>query len=157
MTEHYLTPNLAELPSLDDDAIDDARFRGADRHWSSLGMLFDRYAKEQGLTYAALGKRIRRTRSQVQRWMQSPANMTLSSAGLLAEGLDADLEVVLVPRGPSLERENYAHPCVRAAEHYVVMYSKPMIVELGVCMVAAETSTTPKQDVTTTQFRAAYA
>lgn len=124
MTEGKLTPNLAQLPALDDDAREDAMFRAADRHWIALGLLFDRYAKEQDLTYAALGKRIKRSRSQVQRWLQSPANMTLASAGLLAEGLDAYLEVSVIPRGPiETNVRNYAHPCVRAAEQFVVHYS----------------------------------
>lgn len=145
MTEPQLTPKLAELPILDEDAVDDARARSADRHWAELGRLFDRYAKEQGLTYAALAKRIGRSRSQVQRWLSAPHNMTFSSAGLLAEGLNADVVVQITPRLPQDWKCNYAHPCVRAAEDAALhmIYSKPLRVDPTLSAIATTPSTAP--------------
>ena len=136
MTERPLTPKLDELPILDEDAVDDARFRSADRHWIELGRLFDRYAQEQGLSYATLARRIRRTRSQVQRWLNAPHNMTFASAGLLAEGLDADFRVQIVPRGPKATAVNYAHPCERAAQDVSLIYSKPLSIDPSIYAIS---------------------
>lgn len=101
---------IAELPPLDDDERDDACYRGRDRAWATLVRLFDQYNREQGLTYEALGKRIRRSRSQVQRWLSSSFNMNLKSLGLLAEGLDAELIIEVRARVHDEDRGNYCHP-----------------------------------------------
>ena len=107
---------IAELPPLDEDQLDLACVRGPDRSWATLVKLFDRYHREQGLTYEALGKRIKRSRSHVQRWLAAPFNMSLKSLGLLAEGLDADLVIEVRPRVPEIRGTNYAHPSERAKE-----------------------------------------
>lgn len=101
---------VADLPVLDDDERDDACFRGRDRAWSALVGLYDHYHRSQGLSYEKLAKRISRTRSQVQRWLSSPFNMNLKSFGLLAEGLDADLVIEVVPRLPERQGSNQCHP-----------------------------------------------
>lgn len=101
---------IADLPPLDEDDRDDACFRAQDRAWSTLARLFDHYSREEGLTYEALGKRIKRSKSQVQRWLSSSFNMNLKSLGLLAEGLDADLVIEVHARVGTNERSNYCHP-----------------------------------------------
>lgn len=111
MTDDILSKcRIAHLPVLTTDEIEDARFRGADRGWAALADLFDKYAEGENLSYAMVARRIDRPRSQVQRWMQGPYNMTLQSLGLLTEALDADLEVRVIPRCVN-DRTNYHHPC----------------------------------------------
>ena len=109
MHEHQ---KITDLPALTEEQVDDARFRTQDQLWAVIGDLFDKRAETENLNYAELARRIGRTRSQVQRWLTSSHNMTACSAGLLAEGLNADLNVELVPRIQSVNRSvNYSHPC----------------------------------------------
>lgn len=108
---------LAKMHPLTHEEAEDAAFRVRDRLWAEIADLFDKLQEEHGLTYADLGRRIGRSRSQVQRWLDAPINMTMSSAGLLIEGLNADIEVRICER---LERlTNRAHPCDEAAAHLV--------------------------------------
>lgn len=100
---------IAQLPVLDEEARDDACYRAQDRAWSALVSLFDHYNRAENLSYEALGKRISRSRSQVQRWLGSSFNMNLKSLGLLAEGLDADLSIEVKPRQAAAEAA-YCHP-----------------------------------------------
>lgn len=113
MTENTV---IAELPQLDDDERDDAAFRARDRAWAALVNLFDEYSRSQGLTYEALGKRVKRSKSQVQRWLSSPFGMNIKSLGLLAEGLDADLIIEVTPRQASSPRANHKHPRIIVRE-----------------------------------------
>lgn len=115
MTDPRQLAFLANLPPLTREEQDDACFRVRDRLWAEIGSLYDQYEEEQDLSYADVGRRISRSRSQVQRWLAAPMNMTLSSAGLLAEGLDADLLVLLQPRAAGEPmRANRIHPCEAA-------------------------------------------
>lgn len=116
---------IAELPPLDEDQRDDACYRGRDRAWSGLVSLYDHYNRSQGLTYEALGKRIKRSRSQVQRWLSSSYNMNLKSLGLLAEGMDADLMIEVKPRGSSTYETNYCHPREAARAHRATISIEP--------------------------------
>ena len=101
---------IADLPRLDEDARDDACYRGQDRAWSSLVALYSHYRDTEGLSYEKLGWRIKRSRSQVQRWLASSFNMNLKSFGLLAEGLNADVLLDVVPRCAAIPATNYCHP-----------------------------------------------
>lgn len=98
------------LPILDEDERDDAEFRAKDRAWAALIDVFEDRKQDDGLNYQILGNRIGRSRKQVQRWLSSSVNMTLSSVGLLAEGMDADLLIDIRKRqlGPHLP--NHVHP-----------------------------------------------
>lgn len=110
MTEEQLNLPIAELPPLDEEERLDAAFRGKDLGWSAIARLFDHYRRTENLTYSALGERIHRPRSQVQRWIASPFGMNLSTLGILAEGLNADLRIEVVPRTKSVFGANYCHP-----------------------------------------------
>lgn len=111
------------LPALTEDEIDDALFRGRDRAWVAVAGLFDHKCESQKLTYQALGDRINRKKSQVHYWLSGAGNMTLKTMGLLAEGMDADLEIKLVPRCVEDFSHNYCHPVV-SAESTILLYSK---------------------------------
>jgi hypothetical protein len=111
-------PDLKALPKLTEDEIDDAMFRIRDRIWAELADLYLRYNEESGLSYADVGRRIRRSRSQVQRWLGAPINMTLSSAGLLAEALAAEPDFKLRLKAGS-HGANRAHPCEEARAQLV--------------------------------------
>jgi len=89
---------VASLPPVDEKDLDIASAWARDALWAAVADLFHRYQEEEGLSYADVARRIGRTRSQVHRWLTAPMNMTLCSAGLLAEGLDADLRIELAPR-----------------------------------------------------------
>ena len=99
---------IAQLPPLGDEARDDASYRAQDRAWSVLVSLFDHYNRTENLSYEALGRRIKRSRSQIQRWLSSSFNMNMGSFGLLAEGLDADVIIDVRPRSQA-DRET-RHP-----------------------------------------------
>jgi hypothetical protein len=101
---------ISNLPRLDEEERDDACYRGQDRAWSSLVGLYDYHRTTEGLTYEKLGWRIKRSRSQVQRWLTSSYNMGLKSFGLLAEGLNADVVIDVVPRSAPSDVCNYCHP-----------------------------------------------
>lgn len=101
---------IAELPVLSEEQRDDAAFRAKDLGWAAVVRLFDHYADTQKLSYQKLGERIKRSRSHVQRWLASPFNLSLSSLGLLAEGLDADLVISLKPRRSPASGINICHP-----------------------------------------------
>lgn len=116
---------IADLPSLDEDERDDACYRGRDRAWSSLVALYDHYSRTQNLTYEALGRRIKRSRSQVQRWLSSSFNMNLKSLGLLAEGMDADLVIDVRPRACSTYETNYCHPREAARARLAAIAAEP--------------------------------
>lgn len=105
---------IADLPVLDDDAREDAEFRARDRAWSALIRVFDQHQRSEQLSYEKLGRRIGRSRSQVQRWLSSAFNMNLRSIGLLAEGLNADLVIEVRPRAPATPGANYCHPAEAA-------------------------------------------
>lgn len=110
---------ISDLPVLTEDEKDDAAFRIRDRLWAEIADLYDKYREENGLSFAVLGRRIGRSRSQVQRWLSAPMNMTLASAGLLVEGLNAEPDLCIRPRSESLS--NRAHPCDEAAAQLVYM------------------------------------
>lgn len=101
---------FALLPILDEEEREDAEFRAKDRAWAALIDVFEDRKQLDGLNYQVLGDRIGRSRKQVQRWLASSVNMTLSSVGLLAEGMDADLFIDIRKRqaGPLLP--NHVHP-----------------------------------------------
>ena len=110
---------ISQLSVLDDDERDDAEFRARDRAWSALVHLFDHYQRTENLNYETLGRRIKRSRSQVQRWLHSAFNMNLRSLGLLAEGLDAELVIDVRPRTKSQLGLNYCHPAESARARLV--------------------------------------
>lgn len=110
MIEEQLSLPIADLPPLSEDERDDAAFRGRDRAWSAVAELFDHYRRTENLTYSALGQRINKSRSQVQRWISSPFGMNMASLGLLAEGLNADLDIRLTPRVSVCWGSNHHHP-----------------------------------------------
>lgn len=113
---------IIDLEPLSEDEIEDAEFRGKDRAWSSLVKLFEERRAGEGLTYEQLGARIGKPKTQVHRWISSPFKMTLRACGLLAEGLDADLEINVVPRGLENRCINHLHPSDAAREW--VIFSK---------------------------------
>jgi transcriptional regulator with XRE-family HTH domain len=106
---------IADLPPLTEEEREVAAFRVRDRIWAAIGDLFDRYREEEGLSFADLGRRIDRPRSQIQRWLRAPVNMTFASAGLLAEGLDADVVVRVERRSMPAVGVNSGHPSDDAA------------------------------------------
>jgi len=108
-TEFQL-PLFSSLPPLDEDELDDAEFRAKDRAWSALVAVFEDRKDCDGLNYQILGDRIGRSRKQVQRWLSSSVNMTLRSIGLLAEGMDADLDIRVQKRTHCDSRVNHVHP-----------------------------------------------
>lgn len=118
-------PRIADLPPLTEEQVDDALFRIKDRLWALLGDYFDKHAETEQLSYADLARRIGRPRSQVQRWLASSHNMTVGSAGLLAEGLNADLEMLLRSKSYGRARGNYAHPCEDASAFMTLVPSIP--------------------------------
>ena len=89
---------IAEMPELSQDDLTDAGFRARDRAWAALADLIDQLREEEGITYKKLGHRIGKKKSQVHKWLNSPCNVTLYSLGLLAEGMDADLNIDLSRR-----------------------------------------------------------
>lgn len=106
---------FSDLPALTEEERDDARFRGKDLFWSRLVGLYDEIAEtDASLSYQTLGDRVGLSRSQVQRWLDSPQNMTLQSAALLAEGLDADFAFDIVRRHLAAS-SNECHPADAAA------------------------------------------
>ncbi|RYZ90712.1 MAG: hypothetical protein EOP06_07585 [Proteobacteria bacterium] len=111
-----------DMPPLTIDEIDDALFRGRDRAWLAAAGMFDQKRVEGNITYQALADRIDRKKSQVHYWLKSASNMTLKTLGLLAEGMDSDLEIRLVPRIAEVGFRNYCHPSV-VAENIIVMKS----------------------------------
>ena len=130
---------IADLPALSEEEQKLAAFRARDVLWALIGDLFDRYREEELLTFAALGRRVGRSRSQVQRWLSSPNNLTLQSAGLLAEGLDADFCMTIQPRVEEKFGNNYSHPCETAAATLVktTVNAIPSPVNLGSLTTAA--------------------
>lgn len=113
MTEEIVAP-LTSLPALTEDELNDAAFRAQDLGWAVLLAAFTKRQEAEGLTYKALGERIGRSKQQVQRWLSSPFGMSTRTLGLLAEGLDMDLGIVLEPRTEQDPRSNYMHPSERA-------------------------------------------
>lgn len=101
---------IADLPVLNVEERDDAAFRAKDLAWSALARIFDHYAETQKLTYEKVGQRIKRSKSHIQRWFASPFNMSLKSLGLLAEALNADLMISLIPRDQLKGGNNQFHP-----------------------------------------------
>ena len=53
---------------------------------------FRELERSEGLTQAALAERMGRTRAQISRWMSSPGNMTIASAGELLMAMGRKLE-----------------------------------------------------------------
>lgn len=102
--------DVADLPPLTADERDDAAFRAKDLGWAALVRVYDEVSATQPMSYQKLGARIRRSRSHVQRWLSSPFNLSLSSLGLLAEGLNADLMISLRPRTGAGILTNFCHP-----------------------------------------------
>ena len=101
---------FASLPALDEDELEDAEFRAKDRAWAALIEVYEDRKSSDGLNYKLLGDRIGRSRKQVQRWLSSSVNMTLGSIGLLAEGMDADLDIRIYKRVHEHAQVNFAHP-----------------------------------------------
>lgn len=113
MTERTVAA-LSSLPALSEEELNDAAFRAQDLGWAVLLDAFTHRQENEGLTYKALGDRIGRSKQQVQRWLSSPFGMSTRTLGLLAEGLDMDLDIVLEPRLEPDARSNYMHPAERA-------------------------------------------
>jgi hypothetical protein len=101
---------LQEVAPLNADEISDAAFRGRDLAWAAAVDAFVQREETEGLTYQALGDRIGKSRSQVHRWLSSPFNMNIGSLGLLAEGLNSDLQIHLVPKCRHDGSTNHSHP-----------------------------------------------
>lgn len=110
MVDHPEWRQLSLLPKLDEDEIDDAEFRPRDRAWASLVRIFNERKRTEGLTYEQLGERIGKPRAQVHRWLSSSMKTTMKSLGLLAEGLDSDIVIDVVPRVELDVQTNQAHP-----------------------------------------------
>jgi transcriptional regulator with XRE-family HTH domain len=110
MVDHLNWRPFSELDTLDQDEIDDAEFRPRDRAWAGLVRLFNERKRLEGLTYEQLGDRIGKPRAQVHRWLSSSMKTTMKSLGLLAEGLDADLVIDIIPRIEHDTSTNQAHP-----------------------------------------------
>jgi hypothetical protein len=102
--------NLKDLGQLDEDELDDADFRPKDRAWSALVCLFEERKARENLTLEQLGNRIGKSRAEVHRWISSPYKLSFRGFGLLAEGLDADIEINLQPRCTVTRCANVAHP-----------------------------------------------
>ncbi|WP_257554167.1 hypothetical protein [Sphingobium sp. CFD-2] len=115
-------PLFACLPALEEDELDDAEFRAKDRAWAALVHVYEDRKECDGLNYQILGDRIGRSRKQVQRWLSSSMNMTLRSIGLLAEGMDADLDIQVRKRLACDPRANYVHPS-EAARSWVTFHN----------------------------------
>lgn len=118
MTEHLPPPSSNMLT---EDQRDIAAARARDRLWRAVRLYFDDQHADHGLSFAELGRRIGRTRSQVQRWLSSPASMTPASAGLICEGLDAELKISVQPRAKVRDGSNHVHP--GEVKTMVVMYA----------------------------------
>lgn len=131
MTENqeFQLPLFSTLPHLDLDELEDAEFRGKDLGWASLVAVYEDRKENDALNYEKLGKRIKRSRAQVQRWLSSPVNLTLRTLGLLAEGMDADLSINVTKRIPCPVSANYCHPSEAAAA--TIMSINPMRVTIG--------------------------
>lgn len=104
---------MEKLPQLSEEELEDACFRARDRAWAAVAGQFQDLAESEGLTYETLAKRIGRKRSQVHRWLNSACNMTLGSVGLLAEGMNSDIDISVAPR-PQVPT-NRCHPAESAA------------------------------------------
>lgn len=147
MTMTEIIP-IGNLQQLDEEARDDACYRARDRAWSALVILYEQYYRTQKLSYEALGRRINRSRSQVQRWLSSSYNMNLTSLGLLAEGLDADLIIEVRPRLPLCAALPRCHPReaakARAATRSVTLTSAENRVRL---FQAPQTSSASKPEI----------
>jgi hypothetical protein len=136
---------IADLPALTEEQRDDAAFRARDLGWSALVRAFDHRVSTERLTYQALGQRIKRSRSHVQRWLSSPFNLSLGSLGLLAEGLNADLVISLEPRVPIPLGKNSCHPSeaadgtVRSRSNEVVVVTTRTEAKLEASVVTSPT------------------
>lgn len=131
MITEKMKPKIADLPPLTQEERDDAGFRGQDRAWSAVAGLFDQYAEKEDLTCQGLGTRIKRSRAQVHRWLNSSFNMNINSLGLIAEGLDADLFIDLRPRELVRKGSNHCHPSDEArafVRHLSKVIAPPPIV-----------------------------
>lgn len=115
MIEYQHLLPFSSLPDLTEDEIDDAEFRGRDAAWAALVRALEIRREKGDVSYEALGERIGRSRSQVQRWLAEPANMTIMSLSLLAEALDSDLIISVEPRMPVAVCVNYCHPSNRTS------------------------------------------
>lgn len=134
------TSKVSELPALTQDEREVAAFRARDLLWAVIGDLFDRRQEEEGLTFAALGRRIGRSRTQVQKWLSSPHNMTMQSAGLLAEGLCADLMVQVEPRvHVAIHGYNHCHPADAAKALVKVTLDPHLLTAIGHRQFASQT------------------
>lgn len=120
MTNRIDLADVKELPPLDLDQAEDASFRAKDLAWAALVELFEERKAHDKISYQSLGERIGRSRKQVQRWLRTSMNMNLASFGLLAEGLDSDIEIKLIPRADEVPaaRRNAAHPSERARHDF---------------------------------------
>jgi transcriptional regulator with XRE-family HTH domain len=114
MSHTELNGLTSEAAALTPEEIDDAAFRARDLAWAVILDEFIRQQEERGLTYKALGDRIRRSKSQIQRWLSSPFSMNIRSLGLLAEGLDVDLVIDVKDRSITDQSRNYMHPMEEA-------------------------------------------
>lgn len=114
MSEATKATRVCDLPPLSESDVEVSQFHVRDNLWAAIVELFDQYREESSCSYATLGRRINRSRKQVQRWLSAPRNITIASAGLLAEGLDAELYVQVVPRKHREWWTNEVHPCDEA-------------------------------------------
>jgi hypothetical protein len=115
-------PALSGLPALSELELEDASFRAQDRGWAAVVDLYQRREEAEGITYQSLATRVGRKRQQIQRWLTSAFNMNMRSLGLLAEGLNSDVVITLIPRGPEALGRNYIHPSERAR---IVLAAQP--------------------------------
>lgn len=101
--------------TLCDEMLDDAAFAARDEAWAALVGLFDDLAERNEISYGTLAERIGRSKSQVHRWLHSSSNVTLKSLGLLAAGMNADVQVTLCPVSLEVYGGNEYHPADAAA------------------------------------------
>lgn len=113
------------LTVLDPEMLCDASFAAKDAAWVAVAELFDEKAERGEITYKALADRICRSKSQVHKWLNSSSNVTLKSLGLLAAGLNADVEIKLTPHVETSWKANRCHPA-EAAAATVACYTSSM-------------------------------
>lgn len=98
-----------------DEMLDDAAFAARDEAWAAMVELFDDLAERDEISYKTLAERINRSRSQVHRWLNSSSNVTLKSLGLIATGMNADVQIKLCPVTQPEYGQNECHPADSAA------------------------------------------
>lgn len=83
---------------LPEEDLEDAEFRGKDLAWSQLVKFFNLKKERDGFTQRELAAKVGITEARVSQMLKAPFNMTLQTLGVLAEGMDLDLNIVLKER-----------------------------------------------------------